>query len=145
MELKFEVYAKIRNPVSEVFDAVYNPEKLRAYFTTGGASMSMDVGAEPVWSFHDFSGSFSVKVTEMVRDERIGFTWPTDSGGETRVEMDFLPLEGGGTQVKIRESGWPESEKGLDQSYGNCMGWSQMLCCLKVYLEKGENLREFFY
>lgn len=29
--------------------------------------------------------------------------------------------------------------------YGNCMGWSQMLLCLKVYLEYGKNLREFLY
>jgi uncharacterized protein YndB with AHSA1/START domain len=36
MELKFQVYAKIAKPVAEVFDAVYDPRKLSAYFTTGG-------------------------------------------------------------------------------------------------------------
>ena len=38
MELKFEVQAKIKRPISDVFDAVYNPNKLSGYFTTGGAS-----------------------------------------------------------------------------------------------------------
>ena len=38
-----------------------------------------------------------------------------------------------------------ESQKGLDASYNNCQGWMQMACCLKVYLESGTNLREFFF
>jgi hypothetical protein len=29
MELKFDVYGRIEKPVAEVFDAVYNPDKLR--------------------------------------------------------------------------------------------------------------------
>ena len=33
----------------------------------------------------------------------------------------------------------------LDSSYMNCMGWSQMLCALKVYVERGFNLREYMY
>ena len=38
MELRFQVYGKIRKPVAEVFDAVANPKKLSGYFTTGGSS-----------------------------------------------------------------------------------------------------------
>ncbi len=30
-------------------------------------------------------------------------------------------------------------------SYGNCMGWSQMLLCMKVFVEQGTNLRAFLY
>jgi hypothetical protein len=37
------------------------------------------------------------------------------------------------------------SQEGLDCSYENSQGWMQMLCCLKVYVEHGINLREFFY
>ncbi len=44
MELKFSVQAKIKNPVEEVFDAVYNPKKLSKYFTTGGANGPLDEG-----------------------------------------------------------------------------------------------------
>jgi uncharacterized protein (UPF0297 family) len=34
MELKFQVQGKIKKPVTEVIDAVYNPKKLSGYFTT---------------------------------------------------------------------------------------------------------------
>ena len=45
----------------------------------------------------------------------------------------------------LAEAGWKENDKDLNSSYMNCMGWSQMLCALKVYVERGFNLREFFY
>lgn len=44
MDLKFEVYSKIKKPIKEVFDAVYNPKKLSGYFTTGGASAPLNEG-----------------------------------------------------------------------------------------------------
>lgn len=47
--------------------------------------------------------------------------------------------------MRISESGWKETPKGLGSSYGNCMGWMQMICCLKVFLEEGKNLRAFFF
>ena len=34
---------------------------------------------------------------------------------------------------------------GLTASYNNCMGWSQMICALKVWLERGFNMREGMY
>jgi len=61
------------------------------------------------------------------------------------VEIAFEPLGDNETLVSISESGWPESQKGLDLSYGNCMGWSQMLSALKAYLEYGINLRKGAY
>jgi len=35
--------------------------------------------------------------------------------------------------------------KDLQASFGNCMGWSQMLAALKAWLEHGINLREGMY
>jgi len=147
MELKFEVYAKIEKPVAEVFDAVYLPEKLSGYFTTGGASAPLDEGTVVTWDFHDFPGAFPVKVIETVKNERIVLEWAIDDGeGNTRVEMTFEALDETSTLVKVRESGWPpKSQEMLNKSYGNCMGWSQMLLCLKVFVEEGKNLRKFLY
>lgn len=53
MELKFEVQGRIAKPVDEVFDAVYNPDKLSGYFTTGGASGPLDEGVTVTWDFAD--------------------------------------------------------------------------------------------
>jgi hypothetical protein len=59
--------------------------------------------------------------------------------------MSFEAVADGRTLVAIEESGWRESEAGLKSAFGNCMGWSQMLCALKVWLEYGFNLREGIY
>ena len=47
--------------------------------------------------------------------------------------------------MTIAEEGWRETEGGLQASYGNCMGWSQMLCAMKAWVEHGINLREGMY
>ena len=61
--------------------------------------------------------------------------------------MTFQPVDGepGRTRVEIAEEGWRETEAGLAASYGNCMGWSQMLAALKAWVEHGINLREGMY
>ena len=140
MQLKFKVQAKIQKPVAEVFDAVYNPKKLSAYFTTGGASAPLDPGTTVTWDFADFPGAFPVHVKEVVPNRLIAFEWD-----KQRVEMTFEPLSDNNTLLSISEGEWPETQKGLDQSYGNCHGWTQMSCALKAYVEHGINLREGFY
>lgn len=146
MELKFDVYAKIARPVTTVFDAVTDPQQLSAYFTTGGASAPLREGSTVLWKFADHPGEFPVKVTRLVPNERIEFSW--DAEGEphqTHVVMTFEPVDGGGTLVRVAESGWKEHQKGLKGSYGNCYGWTQMLCCLKAHLEYKINLRRGFF
>lgn len=146
MELRFRVHARIRKPVAEVFDAVRAPEKLSGYFTTGGASAPLDEGTTVTWDFADFPGAFPVHVRTVVPNERIVLEWAAADGGyDTRVEMEFEALDEQSTLVRITESGWQETPQGLESSYGNCMGWSQMLCCLKAYLEYGINLRQGMY
>jgi uncharacterized protein YndB with AHSA1/START domain len=146
MDLKFKVSAKIRKPLNEVFDAVYNPKKLSGYFTTGGASAPLDEGTTVTWDFADFPGAFPVQVKRMVKNERIVLEWQArDREYNTRAELTFKALDPGSTLVEISESGWKENQDDLDSSYMNCMGWTQMLCCLKAYVEQGVNLREFFY
>lgn len=146
MELKFDVYGKIQRPVAEVFDAVYNPGKLSQYFTTGGASAPLDVGASITWDFADFPGAFPVVVTEMIPNRRIVLEWAAADGDYvTRTQMDFEALGDHATLVRIAEGTWRHTPEGLKSSYGNCSGWMQMLCCLKAYVEHGINLRERFF
>jgi len=150
MELKFTVSAHISRPVGEVFEAIADPDKLSAYFTTGGAKGRLETGAVVTWDFHDFPGAFPVEVIEVERDRRIVLRWGAHEGEgassyQTTVTMMFEPLEGDRTLVTITEAGWHETPAGLKASYGNCMGWSQMLCALKVWIEHGINLREGMY
>jgi uncharacterized protein YndB with AHSA1/START domain len=146
MSLGFRVSGRIGKPVAEVFDAVVNPKKLSGYFTTiGGASAPLQTGMGVVWW-----GKVPVEVDEVVKDSRIVLRWDaTDSDGKpaykTRIEMNFEPLDDGGTFVTIAESGWQEGAAGLKKSYLNCEGWSQMLACMKAYVEYGINLRDGYY
>lgn len=159
MELKFRVAARIAKPVHEVFGAVADPAQLSSYFTTGGARGRLETGATVSWDFHDYPGAFPVHVVEVVPDERIVLRWqasegeaPNVEGGETQpvdyettVTMSFKPLDDGRTLVEIAEEGWRVNEGALKASYGNCQGWSQMLCALKAWLEHGINLRAGLY
>ncbi|MCD7060367.1 SRPBCC family protein [Pelagibacterium xiamenense] len=145
MELKFTVSGRISKPVHEVFEAVADPKELSGYFTTGGAKGRLETGATVTWDFHDFPGAFPVHVVEVEKDKRIVLTWDADEGKQTTVTMGFEGLDDGRTLVTITEEGWRESAEGLKASYGNCEGWTGMLCAMKVYLEHGINLREGFY
>ena len=146
MTLQFEVHAKIAKPVAEVFRAVTDPKQLSSYFTTGGASAAPAEGATVIWKFGDYPGDIPVRVTRVVVNERIEFSWETNEGGyDTAVVMGFEAQDGGTTLVRIAESGWRDTEKGRESSYGNCSGWMQMLCCLKAWAEHGINLRQGFF
>jgi len=149
MELKFEVSGRINKPIDDVFEAVVNPDQLSGYFTTGGAKGRLETGATVSWDFHDFPGAFPVEVVEVETNKRIILKWDGDEdpngGTETMVTIRFEPTDDGRTIVSIAEEGWPETPKGLKNSYNNCMGWSQMICAMKAYLEYDINLREGMY
>jgi uncharacterized protein YndB with AHSA1/START domain len=161
MDLKFRVAARIAKPVHLVFEAVADPEQLSEYFTTGGAKGRLETGATVTWDFHDFPGAFPVEVVEVVPDEKIVLKWQANEGEppnvsdaeersdadyKTTVTMTFKPIDGDTrTLVEIEEKGWRETEGALKASYGNCQGWTGMLCALKVWLEHGINLRAGMY
>ncbi len=162
MELKFRVAARIASPVEKVFEAVADPKTLSCYFTTGGAQGRLETGATVSWDFHDFPGAFPVYVIEVVPNQRIVLEWDAGDGEapnledtgrpgwataeyRTTVTMTFKALDDGRTMVEIAEEGWRQNQGGLDASYGNCQGWSQMLCALKMWLEHGINLRDGMY
>jgi uncharacterized protein YndB with AHSA1/START domain len=150
LELKFKVSAHIARPVHDVFEAVADPAKLSGYFTTGGAQGRLVTGATVTWDFADFPGAFPVTVVEAIDDTRIVLLCGRREGGErvgeNRVTIEFAPVDDGArTLVTITEEGWSQTQAGLDSSYGNCMGWSQMLCALKLWVERAINLREGMY
>jgi len=158
MDLKFKVMIHVGRPVEEVFEAVADPKQLSSYFTNGGASGRLEAGKTVTWDFHDFPGAFPVEVDEVVPNERIVLRWEAGDGApdmdahevpgagyQTTVTMTFKPTDHGRTLVEIEERGWRETERGLQASYGNYMGWSQMLAALKMWVEHRINLREGAY
>ncbi|MFJ6327916.1 MULTISPECIES: SRPBCC domain-containing protein [unclassified Rhizobium] len=147
MAYEFSVNARIGRPVPEVFDAVVNPEKLSGYFVTtgGGASAPLIEGTTVIWW-----GDVPVEVETIEKNRRVLLRWRANSARaeadyQTKIEMRFEPLDDGATMVTIREGIWRTEDAGLKQSYINCEGWTQMLCCLKAFAEYGINLREGYY
>jgi uncharacterized protein YndB with AHSA1/START domain len=151
MAYEFSVAGRIAKPVHDVFEAVVDPAQLSEYFTTGGAKGRLAPGADVTWDFHDFPGAFPVNVVEVVPDSKIVLRWDAapddDPAGlyQTTVTMTFEALEDDRTLVRIHESGFRENAAGLKASYGNCEGWTGMLCAMKVCVEHGINLRDGFY
>ena len=143
---KFEVHTIIQKPVSEVFDAVYSPKKLSAYFTTAGASAPLQEGTTVYWEFADFPGPFPVIVKKTIPNELIVVEWEASEGGyNTQTSFVFEAINSKESRIKISETGWKENEKGILSSYQNCQGWAQMSSALKAYLEYGINLRHGAY
>ena len=148
MDPNYKVWMIVDRPVHEVFEAVADPKELSSYFTTGGASARLEAGKTVTWDFHDYPGAFPVHVKDVVPDERIMFEWQGDEPGAKRdisVTMTFTSVVDGRTKVEVAETGWSDSDAGVKASYGNCMGWSQMLAALKAWKEYGINLREGAY
>jgi uncharacterized protein YndB with AHSA1/START domain len=158
VDLRFKIAGRISRPVHEVFEAVVDPDELSRYFTTGGAKGRLATGATVTWDFADFPGAFPVEVVEVEQDRRIVLRWEAADGAQsttdepvadasysTTVTMEFEPLDGDRTLVTIAEEGWRPTPEGQRASYGNCEGWTNMLCCLKAWLEHGINLRAGFF
>lgn len=152
MAYEFTVRGRISRPVHEAFEAVADPAKLSGYFTTGGAKGRIEPGATVTWDFHDFPGAFPVHVVEVVPDKKIVLRWGAAPDGdpagnyETTVTMTFEPLDDGKrTLVSIHEAGWRDNAAGQKASYGNCEGWTGMLCAMRMWIEHGINLRDGFY
>lgn len=152
MDQTFSVFARISKPVSEVFEAIVDPAKLSRYFTTGGAVGRLETGATVTWDFHDFPGAFPVDVLSVRTNKQIVLRWNANDQGakgdasyKIDVTIDLEDLGDGRTLVTIGEKGWHDTPTGVKGSYGNCMGWSQMLCALKAWMEYDINLREGMY
>lgn len=149
MTLAFKVSGRIARPVHDVFEAVADPDQLSRYFTTNGAKGRLETGATVVWDFADFPGAFPVHVSKVEQDRRIVLQWQAADGADkpyaTTVTIEFEPLDDGRTLVTIAEEGWRDTEAAQQASYGNCEGWTGMLCAMKAWLEHRINLRDGFY
>jgi uncharacterized protein YndB with AHSA1/START domain len=148
MEPTYKVFIFVNRPRHDVFEAVADPKELSSYFTTGGASARLEQGQTVTWDFADFPGAFPVHVAEVVPNEKIVFKWQANEPGSNyhlQVTMRFSDVDDGRTKVEVEEAGWRDTKAGLEGSYGNCMGWSQMLAALKMWVEHRINLREGAY
>lgn len=131
---------QISKPISDVFEAIVNPEKMYNYFISQSTG-PMEEGKNLIWKFPEFDIECPVKVAKIEKDSLISFYWE-NSGKDLLVEMKLSSVGDNFTLVNISEKSMENNEAGLKWLSGNSFGWSNFLSCLKAYLEFGINLRK---
>ena len=127
----------IQKPVSEVFEAIVDPDKMQNYFISK-SSGRMEVGKEIFWSFPEFEGSYPLTTKEIIPNEKIVFIWDPESV----VTIEFQKFSDNDTVVKVSEEGHQSDEKGIKWAIGQTEGWANFLACMKAWLEYGIHLRK---
>ena len=127
----------IQKPVSEVFEAIVDPDMMHNYFISK-SSGRMQVGKEIFWSFPEFEGSYPLTTTEIIPHEKIVFVWDPESV----VTIEFQKFSDNDTVVKVFEEGHQSDEKGIKWAIGQTEGWANFLACMKAWLEYGIHLRK---
>lgn len=122
-----EKVLELNAPVERVWRAITDPSELSRWF---GQEAVLDLvpGADGafVWKEH---GSFAVRVREVEPPTRLVWSWvheagvPFDDAPHTTVEWTLAPSEGGGTVLRLRETGFLTD---LHQSQ-NDGGWDEEL------------------
>ncbi len=127
----------IQKAVSEVFEAIVDPDKMQNYFISK-SSGRMEVGKEILWSFPEFEGSYPLTTKEIIPNEKIVFI----SDPESVVTIEFQKFSDNDTVVKVSEEGHQSDEKGIKWAIGQTEGWANFLACMKAWLEYGIHLRK---
>lgn len=127
----------IQKPISEIFEAIIDPEKMQNYFISKGSGR-METGKEIFWSFPEFDGSYPLTVKEIIPAEKIVFVWDPNSV----VTIELEKLSENESIVKVSEEGHTNDEKGIKWVIGQTEGWANFLACMKAWLEYGIHLRK---
>ena len=144
MEIRHETF--VRAPREEIYDALTTASGLDAWFTTG-AEVEPRAGGVMHWRWRDWgpekvTAEDRGRVLEARRPERFAFEWhgSRDEDHPTTVELDFEEADGG-TVVRLRERGYPDTPGGR-AAFANCAaGWGEALTLAKVYVEHGLSYR----
>jgi uncharacterized protein YndB with AHSA1/START domain len=140
-QLTIKAALKILKPPHEVFEAIVDPSIMTNYFISE-SSGRMEEGKEVVWKFPEMDLRFPVKVTKIVKDSFIGFSWGDEKEGITNVEIQLSLKNGNETFIKVHEGTKIDDDKGIEWYGRNTEGWANFLACMKAWLEYGVHLRK---
>jgi uncharacterized protein YndB with AHSA1/START domain len=138
--LEIKTAIQIIKPVSDVFEAIVDPEKMSNYFISTSTGR-MEEGKQLIWQFPEFDTKAPIRVGNIEKDKYVSFYWEMDSI-ELFVEMTLSHIEDNATLVRVTEKSRQNDEAGIKWLMGNTEGWANFLACLKAYLEYGINLRK---
>ena len=120
---------KINKLVSEVFEAIVDPEQMSGYWFSSGTSR-VEQGKTITWKYEEYGAEGDINVLLVNENKEIVFSW-----GETTVKMTFLETDGS-TIIEVTESGLKADDPEIvNKMLGQKEGWVYMLTCLKGYVE----------
>lgn len=122
----------IRKPVHEVFEAITNPEITTNFWFTK-SSGRLETGKSIIWEWEMYGVSATIKVIEMVPNEKIVFEWQQPA---RTVEFKFQKIDDTTTYFIAKESGYTETgDDLLNIIRDSTGGFTTVLDGLKAYLE----------
>lgn len=140
-KLQIKTALRIAKPMSEVFEAIVDPEKMSHYFISKSTGR-MEEGAVLQWNFPEMEMSFPIEVKKILPNRLVSYTWGSPDGSETLVEIRLKAVSDNITFVEITEGEKAPSQESIEWLQRNTEGWANFLACLKAYLEYGINLRQ---
>ncbi|AZO52530.1 MULTISPECIES: SRPBCC family protein [unclassified Mesorhizobium] len=127
----------IRRPVAEVFEAIVDPAITTKFWFTHGSGR-LDGGKEAHWEWRMYGVSTTVRVSEIVRNERIVMTW---SDPPTTVVWTFTEMPGQTTFLAVRNFGFAgNGDEQVKEAVGSTGGFTLVLAGAKAWLEQGLTL-----
>jgi uncharacterized protein YndB with AHSA1/START domain len=123
----------IRAPVSDVFDAFADPQRIRDFWLKSASGPLMP-DAHVEWEFLLPGARETVDVVEFLRNEHIKFKW--SNGNVVDLTFDQHPDEA--TRVEVVVTGFSGNDSAL-QAVNATEGFAIVLCDLKSLLETGKS------
>ena len=141
-KLEIKAGLQILKPVSEVFDAIVDPDKMKNYFISYSTGF-MNEGETVTWKFPEMDMEFPVTIGKIEKDTYISFYWDGAMDGEqTFIEMNLQQVDDSTTFVSITEKSKDNNEAGIKWLKSNTEGWANFLACMKAWMEYGVHLRK---
>jgi uncharacterized protein YndB with AHSA1/START domain len=129
----------IRKPISEVFEAVVNPD-ITTRFWFSKSTGRLEPGKQIRWEWESYDVAAQVRVRELERNRRLIMEWSA-FGAPTRVEWRFSSRGDNKTFVEVTNTGFGgEEDEIARQAIDSTEGFTLVLAGLKAFLEHGIEL-----
>lgn len=141
-KLEIKAGLQVLKPVSDVFNAIIDPDKMKNYFISQSTG-TMKAGETLTWKFPEMDIEFPVTIGKIEKDKYISFYWDGAMDGEqTFVEINLNPVADNITFISITEKSKANNEAGIKWLKSNTEGWANFLACMKAWMEYGIHLRK---
>ena len=132
-----EAQMLIRKPVSEVFEAIINPEITTKFWFTKSSGL-LKPGEKVRWDWEMYGVGDELTVKEFELNQRILVEWASD---QTTVDWRFENRGQNATLVKILNRGFADNYvEALPKVVDSKGGYTMVLAGLKAWLEHGIEL-----